>query len=64
MSTISQQEEFVAELDRLGARGVAGVLGFQGDHDDVELDENLLWAFESLAEADAGQALLKLAMSR
>jgi hypothetical protein len=64
MSTISQQEEFVAELDRLGARGVAGVLGFQGDHDDVELDENLLWAFESLAEADAAQALRVLAIAR
>jgi hypothetical protein len=64
MATQEQMDTFVEQLDRLGARGVAGALGFTGDHDDVELDENLLWAFEDLAEADAAQALRKLAMAR
>jgi hypothetical protein len=64
MSTTSQMDQFVEELDRRGAQAVAGILGFRGDHDDVELDENLLWAFESLSEADAAQALRRMAMVR
>ena len=63
-TTQDQMETFVEQLDRLGARGVAAALGFTGDADDAELDEQLLFAFEDLPEDDAAQALRKLEMTR
>lgn len=58
-------DTFVEECERLGDDCVAAVLGFTGNVDAPEdLGELMLDAFDGLAEADAEQALRKLAMTR
>lgn len=62
---VEQVRAFADEMDRLGDQTVAAVLGFTGDIDHPEdLAELMIDAFDGLSEADAEQALLKLAMQR
>lgn len=63
MTNTQQMDEFVDRLDRLGVPAVCAALGFRGgDGYGVDDAENLIGAFENLLEADAAQALRKLAM--